>query len=213
MRVEQSTRRPAVDLLPVALLRLLFRPSAFFQDEPARGSLLGPLVTGLACIETATFLGEVLRMEGVRGVPIPWPFHQFVLVGGMEPSPDSQTPVGLLLSVLVAPLAGALLLALVAGAGHYMVRTVAPAGTAGFGATFRVVCYSAVAALGAWVPHIGVLCLIHATAIGVAGVRVVHRLPARRAATAVVSPITLLVTVFGVMQVLAAVALLVFNYG
>jgi len=42
---------------------------------------------------------------------------------------------------------------------------------------------------------------------------VVHRLPARRAATAVVSPITLLVTVFGVMQVLAAVALLVFNYG
>lgn len=213
MRVEQSTRRLAVDLLPAALVRLLFRPRAFFVDEPARGSLLGPLVTGLACIETATLLGEVLRMAGVRGVLIPWPFHQTVMVSGVEPSLASQTPEGLLMSVLVAPLAGALLLALVAGAGHYMVRTVAPAKTAGFGATFRVVCYSAVAALGAWVPYIGALCLVHAAAIGVAGVRVMHRLPARRAATAVVSPIALLVTVFGVMQVLAAVALLVFNYG
>lgn len=213
MRVEQSTRWPAESVLPAALLRLLIRPGAFFQEESVRGGLLGPLVVGLACIETATLLGGLLRMAGIPGVPGLWPFHQTIIAGDGASARGGLTPEGLLVSVLLAPVVGTLLVALVAGIGHRMVRVFAPARTAGFGATFRVVSYSAVAALGAWLPYIGPLCLLHAVAIGVAGVRTVHRVPIRRAAAAVVSPIVLLVGVLGVMQVVAAVALLVFNYG
>ncbi|MDI3339254.1 MAG: YIP1 family protein, partial [Sphaerobacter sp.] len=190
---------------------LLIRPRAFFAERPRQGSLLGPLIFAAACIEAATLLAELLAMAGVPGVPVVWPFHQTVVAPDV--APGRQTPAGLLLSALVAPLAGVLLVTAVAAAGHRMLRLVAGPRTAGFRATFRVAAYSTVAALGVWLPYIGPAFLLHAVAVAVAGVRELHRLPPTRAAAAVVVPIGLLIGVVGVMQVVAAVALLVFNVG
>jgi hypothetical protein len=103
--------------------RLVFRPVSFFAGLPRRGNFINPLVFALICYEISAILGGLLGLAG--GEPD----------RGLGP---------FIVSLVVAPIGGAIGLLILAGILHLLVRLIVGVGNSGFGATFRAASYVSV---------------------------------------------------------------------
>ena len=98
--------------------RVVLQPSAFFAGLPRQGSLVGPLVFALICIEVSVFLVGLLTFLDVPG-GVTWLFGArrdqgfLAFVGGLVIAPIAGA-VGVFLSALVTHV----LVILVVGSGH-----------------------------------------------------------------------------------------------
>jgi hypothetical protein len=178
--------------------RVAFRPAAFFAGLPREGSLLGPLVFALICIEVSvilvgllTFLGVPGGITSLFGVRGDQGFLAFV--GGLVLTPIAGA-VGVFLTALVTQL----LVVLVVGSRH-----------SGFGATFRIVAYSSVTALVGWVPFIGWIASLYRLYLATVGIREMHSTTTGRALLVVLLLAILILVV--VVVVVGASAIVFFR--
>ena len=116
--------------------RLVFQPSSFFAGLPRRGNFINPLVFALICYEISAIFG------GLLGLAVGEPDR------GLGP---------FIVSIVVAPIGGAIGLLILAGLLHLLVRLIVGVGNSGFRATFRVASYATVVNLVGWIPIIGSL--------------------------------------------------------
>src|SRR5215207_4900185 len=150
--------------------RVVLQPTAFFAGLPRQGSVLGPLVFALICIEVSVVLVGLLTFLGTPG-GITWLFGArgdqgfLAFLGGLVIAPIVGT-VGLFLTALVTHL----LVILVVGSGH-----------SGFGATFRIVAYSSVTSLAGWLPFIGWIFSLYRLFLATVGIREMHATTTGRA--------------------------------
>lgn len=181
--------------------RVVLRPSRFFAELPRRGDFAGPLVFALICIEISVILGVILG-------------ELFLLlqVGsrhpGFNPNPQNlwfpsiflpETP---LLSIIIAPIGGAIGIVVAAGVQQLLVRLVVGERNSGFGATFRVASYTQVTGLVNWIPIIGPLLALYGLYLSIVGIREMHGTTTAKAAMVVLIP-------FAVAFLVALVALAV----
>jgi hypothetical protein len=106
---------------------------------------------------------------------------------------------------VVAPIAGAVGVFLAALVTHVLVILVVGSGHSGFGATFRVVCYSSVTSLLGWLPFIGWLFSLYRLYLATVGIREMHSTSTGRALLVVLVPailILVLVVVVGASAIL-----------
>jgi hypothetical protein len=175
---------------------VVLQPTAFFADLPRQGSVLGPLVFALICIEVSVVLVGLLTFLGVPG-GITWLLGArgdqgfLAFLGGLVIVPIAGT-VGLFFTALVMQL----LVILVVGSGH-----------SGFGATFRVVAYSSVTSLAGWIPFIGWIFSLYRLFLATVGIREMHATTTGRAL--VVVPAILIVVL--VLVVVGASAIVFFR--
>lgn len=215
MQIEYPTyvSVPRANGFAATVLRLLLQPREFFARVPREGGLLKPLLSAIVCLEVSTILSGLMNLAGVPGAPVLRPLHQTIVVDGIGPAPGGQTVPGLIASLLLAPLVGTLVVGITALVGHRLVLRFVKPPRHGFAATFRIVAYSAVATLGAWLPYLWPAFLLHSLVLSVIGVREVYGASPRRAALAVLLPVGLFVVVIALILIVAAIALLVFHYG
>jgi hypothetical protein len=178
--------------------RVVLRPAAFFAGLPGQGSFLGPLVFALICIEVSVFLVGLLTFLDVPG-GVTWLFGARQDQGFLE----------FLGGLVVAPIAGAVGLFLAALATHVLVILVVGSGHSGFGATFRVVCYSSVTGLLGWLPFIGWLFSVYRIYLATVGIREMHSTTTGRALLVVVLPAILILAL--VVVVVGASAIVFFR--
>jgi hypothetical protein len=169
--------------------RLVLQPTAFFANLPRQGSLLGPLVFALVCIEVAVVLVGLLTFLGIPG-GVTWLF-------GVR---DDQGFLAFLGGLVIAPIAGAVGVFLTALVTHLLVILVVGSGHSGFGATFRIVSYSSVTSLLGWLPFIGWIFSLYRLFLATVGIREMHATTTGKALLIVVLPailILILVVVVG----------------
>jgi hypothetical protein len=178
--------------------RMVLQPTAFFAGLPRQGSLLGPLVFALICIEVSVILVGLLTFLGVPG-GVTWLFGArgdqgfLAFVGGLVIAPIAGA-VGVFLSALVTHL----LVILVVGSGH-----------SGFGATFRIVSYSSVTSLVGWIPFIGWIFSLYRLYLATVGIREMHSTTMGRALLVVLLPAILILVL--VLVVVGASAIVFFR--
>jgi hypothetical protein len=149
--------------------RLVVEPVAFFAGLPRRGSFVNPLVFALICYEISAILGGLLGLAG--GEP-------------------SRGLVPFLVSIIVAPIGGAIGLVILSGLLHLLVRLIVGADNSGFGATFRVAAYAAAVNLVGWIPLIGSLvALLYGIYLSTLGIRETHETTTGKAALVVLVPV------------------------
>jgi hypothetical protein len=178
--------------------RVVLQPTAFFAGLPRQGSFLGPLVFALICIEVSVFLVGLLTFLDVPG-GVTWLFGARQDQGFLE----------FLGGLVVAPIAGAVGLFLAALVTHVLVILVVGSGHSGFGATFRVVCYSSVTSLLGWLPFIGWIFSVYRLYLATVGVREMHATTTGRALLVVLLPAILILVL--VVVVVGASAILFFR--
>ena len=115
---------------------VLLQPATFFAGLPRQGSLLGPLVFALICIEISVVLVGILTFIDVPG-GVTWLFG----------ARGNQGFLAFLGGLVIAPIAGAVGVFLSALVTHLLVLLVVGSGHSGFGSTFRVASYSSVTSL------------------------------------------------------------------
>jgi hypothetical protein len=178
--------------------RVVVQPMAFFAGLSRQGSLLGPLVFALICIEVSVVLVGLLTFLGTPG-GITWLFGArgdqgfLAFLGGLVIAPIAGT-VGLFLTALVMHL----LIILVVGSRH-----------SGFGATFRVVAYSSVSSLLGWLPFIGWIFSLYRLYLATVGIRQMHSTTTGRALIVVLLPAILILIL--VLVVVGASAIVFFR--
>jgi hypothetical protein len=178
--------------------RVVVQPTAFFAGLSRQGSLLGPLVFALICIEVSVVLVGLLTFLGTPG-GITWLFGArgdqgfLAFLGGLVIAPIAGT-VGLFLTALVMHL----LIILVVGSRH-----------SGFGATFRVVAYSSVSSLLGWLPFIGWIFSLYRLYLATVGIRQMHSTTTGRALIVVLLPAILILIL--VLVVVGASAIVFFR--
>ena len=157
--------------------RMVLQPATFFAGLPRQGSVLGPLVFALICIEISAVLVGFLTFIDVPG-GVTWLFGArgnqgfLAFVGGLVLAPIAGT-VGVFLTALVTHL----LVILVVGSGH-----------SGFGATFRIISYSSVTSLLGWLPFIGWIFSLYRLYLATVGIREMHGTTTGRALLVVLLP-------------------------
>jgi len=164
--------------------RLVFQPAIFFAGLPRRGTFINPLVFALICFEISAILGGLLGMAG--GEP----------GTGLEP---------LVVSIIAAPIAGAIVLGILSGILHLLVRLIVGAENSGFGATFRVASYAVVVNLISWIPIIGsVIAIIYGIYLSTVGVREMHETTTGKAVLIILIPgtVILLIALLGLFVAL-----------
>src|SRR5215212_3395837 len=162
--------------------RLVLQPAIFFAELPRRGNFINPLVFALLCYEISAVLGGVLGLAG--GEPD----------RGLE---------ALVVSKIAAPIGGAIVLLILSGILHLLVRLIVGAGESGFAATFRVASYATVVNLVGWIPIIGSLvALVYGIYLSTLGIREMHETTTGKAALIVLVPV-------GVIFLIALVGLFV----
>ena len=124
------------------------QPASFFAAMPRSGPLLNPLVFALICIEISVLLSALLVLVGVQENP------------GFNPNPQTAlpsvyTPGSALVSIILAPIFGAIGLFIAAAIQQLLVRLIVGANNSGFAATFRVASYTQVTGLMNWIPIVG----------------------------------------------------------
>jgi hypothetical protein len=92
---------------------------------------------------------------------------------------------------------------------HVLVILVAGSGHSGFGATFRVVCYSSVTSLLGWLPFIGWIFSVYRLYLATVGIRETHSTSTGRALVVVLLPAILILVL--VLVVVGASAILFFR--
>src|SRR5215212_5586527 len=178
--------------------RVALQPTAFFAGLPRQGSFLGPLVFALICIEVSVFLVGLLTFLHVPG-GVTW------LLGAR----GDQGFLAFLGGLVVAPIAGAVGVFLAALVTHVLVILVVGSGHSGFGATFRVVCYSSVTSLLGWIPFIGWLFSLYRLYLATVGIREMHSTTTGRALLVVLLPAILILIL--VVVVVGASAIVFFR--
>src|ERR671913_1067914 len=162
--------------------RLVFQPVSFFAGLPRRGNFINPLVFALICYEISAILGGLLGLAVGE------------LDRGLGP---------FVVSIVVAPIAGAIGLLILSGLLHLLVRVIVGVGNSGFGATFRVASYATVVNLVGWIPIIGSLvALVYGFYLSVVGIREMHDTATGKAVLIVLIPV-------GVILLIALVGLFV----
>ncbi|MDQ3832633.1 MAG: YIP1 family protein [Actinomycetota bacterium] len=142
--------------------RLVFQPVIFFAELPRRGNFINPLVFALLCYEISAVLGGVLGLAG--GEPD----------RGLE---------ALVVSIIAAPIGGAIVLLILSGILHLLVRLIVGARESGFASTFRVASYASVVNLASWIPIIGSLvALVYGIYLFTVGIREMHETTTGKAA-------------------------------
>lgn len=170
--------------------RVVTQPVAFFSGIPRRGNLQAPLTFALICIEISTILGGLLRLTWRAETAGGFRFQEGVEYGFGD----------FVLSVLLAPIVGAIGLAILAVIAHVLVILFVGTSGSGFGSafssgfesTFRIVCYVSVTNLVNWIPLIGGLLALYGLYLAVIGVREMHDTTTGRAALVVLFPLAVL---------------------
>jgi hypothetical protein len=180
------------------LRRVVLQPTAFFAGLPRQGSLLGPLVFALICIEVSVILVGLLTFLGVPG-GVTWLF-------GVR---DDQGFLAFVGGLVIAPIAGAVGVFLTALVMHLLVILVVGSGHSGFGATFRVVAYSSVTSLLGWLPFVGWIFSLYRLFLATVGIREMHATTTGRALLVVLLPAILILVL--VVVVVGASAIVFFR--
>jgi hypothetical protein len=180
------------------LRRVVLQPTAFFAGLPRQGSLLGPLVFALICIEVSVILVGLLTFLGVPG-GVTWLF-------GVR---DDQGFLAFVGGLVIAPIAGAVGVFLTALVMHLLVILVVGSGHSGFGATFRIVAYSSVTSLLGWLPFIGWIFSLYRLFLATVGIREMHATTTGRALLVVLLPAILILVL--VLVVVGASAIVFFR--
>ena len=174
--------------------RVVLQPASFFTGLPRQGSLLGPLVFALICVEISVVLVGLLTFIDVPG-GVTWLFGArgdqgfLAFLGGLVVAPIAGT-IGIFLSALVTHL----LVILVVGPGH-----------SGFAATFRIVSYSSVTSLLGWLPFIGWILSLYRLFLATVGIREMHGTTTGRALLVVLLPAILILVLVVVLAGASAV--------
>jgi hypothetical protein len=178
--------------------RMVLQPTTFFADLPRQGSVLGPLLFALICIEVSVALVGLLTFLSVPG-GVTWLFGArgdqgfLAFVGGLVIAPIAGT-VGVFLTALVTHL----LVILVVGSGH-----------SGFGATFRIISYSSVTSLLGWLPFIGWIFSLYRLYLATVGIREMHSTTTGKALLVVLLPAILILLL--ILVVVGASAIVYFR--
>ena len=178
--------------------RVVLRPQAFFAGLPRQGSLVGPLVFALVCIEVSVLLVGLLTFLDVPGGAT-----TLVGVGG------DQGFLAFLGGLVVAPIAGAVGVFLTALVTHLLVMVVVGSGHSGFGATFRIVAYSSVTSLAGWIPFVGWIFSLYRLYLATVGIREMHATTTGKALLVVLLPAILVLVL--VVAVVGASAIVYFR--
>src|ERR687895_1626011 len=178
--------------------RVAFQPAAFFAGLPRQGSLLSPLVFALICIEVSVILVGLLTFLGLPG-GLTWLF-------GVR---DDQGFLAFLGGLVIAPIAGTVGVFLTALVTHLLVILVVGSGHSGFGATFRIVCYSSVTSLAGWLPFIGWIFSLYRLFLATVGIREMHATTTGRAMLVVLLPAIVILLL--VLVVVGASAIVYFR--
>ena len=161
--------------------RLVFQPPIFFAGLPRRGNIINPLVFALICYEISAILGGLLGLAGGE--------------------PDRGL-VPFVVSIIAAPIAGAIGLVVLSGIMHLLVRLIVGAENSGFGATFRVASYAIVVNLVSWIPIIGsLIAVVYGIYLSAVGVREMHETTTGKAVLIVLIPgsVILLIALVGLI--------------
>lgn len=193
---DYDLRNPAGSFVDV-VRRVVTQPASFFSSIPRRGNYLSPLVFGLICITISTILGGLLRLAwgtqtggGVRFQAEDYGFGDFVL------------------SVIFAPIGGAIGLFVLAAIAHLLVMIFVGPGNSGFESTFRVVSYVSVTNLVNWIPFIGGLAALYGLYLAVVGIREIHVSTTGRAALVVLVPVAVILFLVVLILLVAGAFLL-----
>src|SRR5215216_582547 len=178
--------------------RVVFQPPAFFAGLPRQGSLLGPLVFALVCIEISVLLVGLLTFLDVPG-GVTWLFG----------ARGNQGFLAFLGGLVIAPIAGAVGVFLTALVTHLLVILVVGSGYSGFGATFRIISYSSVTALLGWIPFIGWIFSLYRIYLATIGIREMHGTSTGRALLVVLLPAILVLVL--VLVVVGASSIMYFR--
>jgi hypothetical protein len=179
-----------------AVRRVVFRPVGFFRGLPRSGNFANPLLFALICIEVSTVLGWLLVLIGLGKTPSFNPNPQTL---GL---PSVFTPAFPIVSVLLAPIIGAIGILIAAGIQQLLVRLIVGSRNSGYEATFRVGSYTQVTNLVNWIPIIGPLLALYGLYLAVVGIREMHGTTTGKAALVILIP-------FGVVLLVALVVLLI----
>jgi hypothetical protein len=177
---------------------VLLQPATFFAGLPRQGSLLGPLVFALICIEISVVLVGILTFIDVPG-GVTWLFG----------ARGNQGFLAFLGGLVIAPIAGAVGVFLSALVTHLMVLLVVGSGNSGFGSTFRVVSYSSVTSLLGWIPFVGWIFSLYRLYLATVGIREMHSTTTGRALLVVLLPAILILVL--VLVLVGASALVFFR--
>jgi len=178
--------------------RVALQPTTFFAGLPRQGSLLGPLVFALICVEISAVLVGLLTFIDVPG-GVTW------LLGAR----GDQGFLAFVGGLVLAPIAGTVGVFLTALVTHLMVVLLVGSGHSGFGATFRVVSYSSVTSLLGWIPFIGWIFSLYRLYLATVGIRKMHGMTTGRALVVVLLPAVLIL--FLVLVLVGASAIVYFR--
>ena len=173
---------------------LVTRPASFFSNIERRGDFVNPLVFALICAVVAAVIGGFL---GVLGALV-----------GIGNNGIGGAIGGLIASIFLTPIFVAIGLFIGAGILHLLIALIIKPATTGYEATFRVVSYSNVAQLVAWVPFFGPLVAAVITVVlSIIGVREVHGTTTGKAALVVLIPAAVALLIVLLLLVLVGAAL------
>jgi hypothetical protein len=178
--------------------RVVLQPRAFFAGLPRQGSFVGPLVFALICIEVSVILVGLLTFVDVPG-GVTWLF-------GVR---GNQGFLAFLGGLVIAPIAGTVGVFLTALVMHLLVILVVGSRHSGFGATFRIVCYSSVTSLAGWIPFVGWIFSLYRLYLATVGIREMHATTTGRALLVVLLPAILILLL--VVVVIGASAIVFFR--
>jgi hypothetical protein len=178
--------------------RVLLQPASFFARLPRQGSLLGPLVFALICVELSAILVGLLTFVDIPG-GVTW------VLGAR----GDQGFLAFLGGLVVAPIAGTVGVFLTALVTHLLVLLVVGPGHAGFGATFRIISYSSVTSLLGWIPFVGWIFVLYRLYLATVGIREMHSTTTGRALLVVLLPAILILVL--VLVLVGASALVYFR--
>lgn len=178
--------------------RVAFQPAAFFAGLPRGGSIIGPLVFALICIEISVILVGLLTFLDVPGG-----------LTSLFGARGNQGFLAFLGGLVLAPIAGAVGVFLTALLTHLLVILVVGSGHSGFGATFRIVAYSSVTSLVGWIPFVGWIASLYRLYLATVGIREMHATTTGRALLVVLLPAILVLVL--VLVVVGASAIVFFR--
>lgn len=173
---------------------LVTRPADFFNGIARRGDFINPLIFALIGVLVAAVVSGVL---GVLG--------SIVGIGDQGIGGAFASLIG---AVFLVPVFYTIALFVYAGILHLLVYLIVKPATTGYEATFRVLSYSSVGQLVAWIPILGSLVAFVATVVlSVIGIREVHSTTTGKAALVVLIPAAVVFLLVLVLVVLIGVAL------
>lgn len=174
--------RPVETFVPVGRAVAL-QPLAFFGAMPRLGGYQNPLAFALICAGISGIITGLFRIGGA-GI------------------------LGLVGSILVSVIGGAIGLFLVAAVANFMVNAIVGSGRANYETTFRVAAYSSVTTIVSWIPVIGGLAGLYGLYLAVVGVREVYQTTTGQAVGVVLVSGLVLAVIYAIVAFVIVAALI-----